>query len=138
MDLKRNPVICLLVAGMLIISLTGQAAAAFRMACEGTASCCCRTADAMPNPGSDMAPMAGGCCDVPRPQPCDLAGPVSTPATPFLPTESSIDPDIAGKLISTISLASPAIDGDTAACRSIGSPHRGGTPIYLLTQTFLC
>ncbi len=136
--MKRNPVICLLVAGLLIVSLTGQAAAAFRMACEGTAACCCRTTEAMPDVGFGMAAMAGGCCDVPESRPCDLAGPGSAPAAPFLPTESISFPEASEKLISILSMASPAIDANSSARRFIESPNFGDPPTYLLTQTFLC
>ncbi len=137
-DLRRNPIICLLVAGLLIVSLTGQAAAAFRMACEGTAACCCRNMAAMPDTGSDMAPMDGGCCDIPAPQPCDLAGPVSIPATPFLPTETNIESEIPGLFADAIPMASPAIEGRASGRIPIGPPTLAGPPVYLLTQTFLC
>ncbi len=135
--MKRNPIICILVAGLLIVSLTGQAAAAFKMACEGTASCCCQGMATMPGMGSDAAPMDGGCCANPEPQPCDLAGPVSTPAAPFLPTESSIEPDIPGAFAPAASMALPADHANTGRSHT-GPTVLAGPPIYLLTQTFLC
>ncbi len=136
--LRRNPIICLMVAGLLIVSLTGQAAAAFRMACEGTASCCCRGAVTMPDMGANMSSMGGGCCNIPESQPCDLAGPVSTPVAPFLPTETSIEPEIPGTYAYAVPTASPVPDGNASSRLPVGPPPLAGPPVYLLTQTLLC
>ena len=136
--MSRNPAICILVAGLLIVSLTGQAAAAFRMACEGTASCCCRDMVVMPDMGSDMASTGEGCCDIPEPQPCDLAGPVSTPVAPFLPTATGVAPDIPGALACAIPMDSHVRDGNASNRLLSVPPPLTGLPVYLLTQTFLC
>jgi hypothetical protein len=136
--LKRNPVICLLVTGLLIFSLTGQAAAAFRMACEGTAACCCKRTAAMAGTAAAMTSMGEGCCATPQPQPCDLAGPGSSPAAPFLPSEISGSPDIAPALAGFAATSRHALDG--GACRGvpIRPPSLADLPIYLQIQTFLC
>lgn len=136
--MKRNPFICVLIAGLLIVSLTGQAAAAFQMACEGTASCCCRNMAAMPAMAAAATPMGEGCCNTPVPQPCDLAGPVSSPAAPFLPSENISEPDIPMALaLSTLTAAYAPGDG-TSGRISLRPPSLAGPPLYLLTQTFLC
>lgn len=136
--MKRNPTMCLLIAGLLIVSLTGQAAAAFRMACEGTSACCCRNMEAMPDMAADTAPMDGGCCATAQPRPCDLAGPVSVPAALFLPTETNIEPDISAALASSIPTVAHAIDGGASDRLAIRPPSLAGPALYLLTQSFLC
>lgn len=136
--MRRNPIICILVASLLIISLTGQAAAAFRMACEGTAACCCQNMATMPATGSETAHGDEGCCTVPVTQPCDLAGPVPAQAVPFLPTASSFEPEIPGAFAPAFFTPAPAIDARGAVQRFMGPPNPTGPPIYLQTQTFLC
>ena len=137
MILRRNPSICLLIAFLLVVSLAGQAVAAFRMACEGTPACCCRNAPAMPDMPGDLADMAGGCCDIPVPQPCDLTGPVSSPAAPFLPTENN-----SGPVMAAVAMAAPVAvftpDGAATALVPIRPPTPAGPPVYLLIQSFLC
>lgn len=136
--MKRNPVICLLVTGLLIVSLTAQAAAALRMACEGTATCCCRNTAAMPDMTADTAPMGGGCCDIPISQPCDLAGPVSSPTAPFLPTENNIGADISAAFAGMPLAAVVTIDSGVSDRIPIRPPSLAGPPVYLLIQSFLC
>ena len=136
--MRRHPLICLLIAGLLIFSLTGQAAAAFRMACEGTTACCCLGTATMPDMADAMTPMDGGCCNTPEPQPCDLAGPVSAPAIPFLPTEINSAPDKAPALYAVGATSALTIDGGARRGIPIRPPSMAGPPIYLQTQTFLC
>ena len=136
--MKRNPTICLLIAGLLIFSLTGQAAAAFRMACEGTSTCCCKRMAVMADMAADGAPMGKGCCATPKPQPCDLAGPVSSPAVPFLPTEINSEPDIIPAMTSAAATSVDAIDGGAFHGIPINPLSLADPPIYLRTQTFLC
>ena len=136
--MRRNPTICLLIAGLLIVSLTGQAAAAFRMACDGTAACCCRNTAAMVGMAADMAPMGGDCCATPESQPCDLAGPASSPAAPFLPTGSSSETNIASALVSTAATSASAIDSGASHGIPTRSPLLADPPIYLKIQSFLC
>jgi hypothetical protein len=138
MFLRRNPFICLLVTSLLILSLAGQGAAAFTMACEGTAACCCRSNVAMPGMPVDMTPMGGGCCDTSVSQPCDLAGPPSSPADPFLPTTNNIAAEISAALVDTAPAAIETVDGGASARIPLRPPSRAGLPVYLLTQTFLC
>jgi hypothetical protein len=125
-----------LIAGLLIVSLTGQAAAAFRMACEGTAACCCRNTAAMVGMAADMAPMGGDCCATPESQPCDLAGPLSSPAAPFLPTEINSERDIVPSLAGAVATSGPFIDGSASQAVPV-PPSLAEPPIYLQTQTFL-
>ncbi len=137
--MRRNPVICLLIIGLLIFSLTGQAAAAFRMACEGTAVCCCKRMAAMADTmAADMTPMGDGCCATPQSQPCDLAGPVSSPSAPFLPTEINSKPDITPARTSAAVTSVSVIDGGASRGAPVKPPSLADPPIYLQTQTFLC
>ncbi len=136
--MRRNPVICLIVAGLLIVSLTGQAAAAFRMACEGTAACCCKGMAVGSDMAAAMAPMNGDCCAAPKRQPCDLAVPVSSPAAPFLPTEVSTAPDIAPALSAVGANSVHTFTGGAHRGIPIRPPSLAGPPLYLQTQTFLC
>ena len=136
--MKRHPLICLLVTVCMIASLTGQAAAAFRMACEGTASCCCRPDPATHAMPADMGPMSTGCCAPTPSQPCDLAGPMSVPAILFLPVENNFEPDIS---LALARLASATVDPNGSGVSDripIRPPTPAGPPIYLLIQAFLC
>jgi hypothetical protein len=137
MFLKRNPFICLLVTALLIMGLAGQGAAAFKMACEGTAACCCRSSAAMPGMPADMTPMGRGCCDTPEPQPCDLAGPFSSPADPFLPTINPFTAEFSAALADTAPAAIETTDGGASTRIPFRPPSLAGPPVYLLTQTFL-
>ncbi|MEA3232666.1 MAG: hypothetical protein U9Q05_13005 [Thermodesulfobacteriota bacterium] len=136
--MKRNPIICLLVVGLMIVTLTGQAAAAFRMACEGTTSCCCLTAPPTHSMPADITPMASGCCDTPFSHPCDLAGPASTSTAPFLPVENNAASDVSATFMIAASAAVDAINCGSFNRMSIRPPLLAGPPIYLLTQSFLC
>ncbi len=143
--MKRNPIISLFVALCLIVSFTGQAAASFRMACEGTASCCCMNEVPVPAMPTDMVPMGlppmdmdEGCCDTVPIQPCDLAGPVTNPAAPFLPVE--INSLQESSLVMAIQ-APVTIDRHRYGMPDripIGPPALAGPPIYVLIQSFLC
>ena len=137
-NLKRNPIICLLVTGLMIVTLTGQAAAAFRMACEGTTSCCCMTASPVDSIPADMAPMSSSCCETPFSQPCDLAGPAPTSTTPFLPVENNAASDVSPAFIIAASTAADAINCGSFNRISIRPPSLAGPPLYLLIQSFLC
>ena len=136
--MKRNPTICLLIAGLLIFSLTGQAAAAFRMACEGTSACCCERMAVMADMAADRAPMGKGCCATPKPQPCDLAGPLSSPAAPFLPTEINSERDIVPSLAGAVATSDPFVDGSASHAVPVKPPSLADPPIYLQIQSFLC
>ncbi|MBL0714237.1 MAG: hypothetical protein JJV98_11100 [Desulfosarcina sp.] len=136
--MQRNPVICLLLVSLMIVGLTGQAAAALRMACQGTASCCCRNVSRMYTMPADMAPMDPDCCDPTSPQPCDLAGPRSAPMAAFLPVENNAVPDSVLTLARAASAAVDAIKGGPSGRISIRPPSPAGPPVYLLIQSFLC
>jgi hypothetical protein len=136
--LKPNPVISLAIAGLLIVSLVGQAAASFRMACQSTAVCCCRHDQAMPAMGHEMAPMKKGCCETSFPPTCDLAGPLSLPPIPFLPTVNTLGPEMMMTLTGAPSTISDAADVGPGARKMPRPPFPDGPPTYLLTQTFLC
>lgn len=136
--MRRNPVICLIVAGLLIFSLIGPAAAALRMACEGTAACCCARMAAESHMAADMAPMNGDCCATPKPLPCDLAVPVSSPAAPFLPTGVNTAPDIGPALSAAGATSVHTIAGGAHRGTPIRPPSLVAPPLYLQTQTFLC
>ncbi len=136
--MKQNPIISLAVVGLLIISLAGQAAASFQMACQGTTGCCCRNAQAMPAMGGDMAPMGRGCCDPSPAQTCDLAGPLSSPSIPFLPTENTLGQDIALALADATAIMAGVNDTGACNCQILRPPPLAGPPTYLLNQTFLC
>ena len=138
LSLKHNPIISLTVAGLLIVSLAGQAAASFRMACQGTAACCCRSVQAMPAMGGDMAPMGSGCCETAPARTCDLAGPLSSPSIPFLPTENTLGPDIAKALAGAISALADSAAAGAFDRQILRPPPLAGLPTYLLHQTFLC
>ena len=136
--MKRNRIICLVIVGLMIVTLTGQTAAAYRMACEKMTSCCCRTAPTTHNLPTDMTPMDSGCCDTPFSQPCDLDGPASTPATPFLPVENNTAPDISPAYMIAASATIHATNYSSFDRISIRPPSLAGPPIYLLIQSFLC
>jgi hypothetical protein len=135
MVLNRKPAICLLVTSLLILSLAVQGGATLKMACEGTAACCCQTNTAMP---ADTGPMGGGCCAIPEAQPCDLAVPVSSPADPFLPTDNSPGPEASAALAYHTPISDAAAQGGPPASVICGPPSVAGPPVYLLIQTFLC
>jgi len=122
----------------MIVTLTGQAAATFRMACEGTTSCCCLTAPPTKSMPADMTPMASGCCNTPFSQPCDLAGPASTSAAPYLPVENTAAPDVSPAFTIAASAAVDAINCGSFNRISIRPPSLAGPPVYLLIQSFLC
>ncbi len=136
--MRRNPIICLIIVGLLMVSLAGQAAAAFQMACEGTASCCCRNMAAMPDMENHTPPMDVGCCGASDPQPCDLAGPGAIPVGPYLPTESVAEPTISAALASTIPSAHALADGIRSNDKGMRPAPPAGPPVYLLVQSFLC
>lgn len=137
-ELKKNSIICFLAAGLLVISLTCQAAAAFRMACEGSASCCCRNTEGTPGMGAGMMPMGKGCCETTATPPCDLAGPVSLPGALFLPTENTIEPDFGVALARGFLKVAGALGEGRRHRMLLRPPCLAGPPIYLSTQTFLC
>ena len=136
--MRRNPAICLLIAVLMVVSLTGQAAAAFRMACEGTSACCCKRMMAMADMSADRAPMDEGCCATPIPQPCDLSGPAPSSAAPFLPTEVSSERDIASVPAGNLATSAPGIDGGASQGVPKRPPFLADPPIYLQLQSFLC
>jgi hypothetical protein len=136
-ELKRNSALCLLIAGLLITSLTGQAAS-FSMACEGMSPCCCKRMAAMPDMVADMVPMGAGCCATPQTRPCDLAGPASSPEAPFLPSGFSSGPHTASVPAAAVPTSVSAIDGGAHHGIPIRPPSLADPPIYLQTQSFLC
>ena len=135
--MRRNPIICLIIVGLLMVSLTGQAVAAFQMACEGTASCCCRNMAAMPDRENDNPPMDVGCCGASAPQPCDLAGPGAIPVGPYLPTETVAAPTPSAALASTFFSAHAHVDGIRSNDNGMRPAPLAGPPLYLLVQSFL-
>lgn len=129
----------LLLIILLVITMTGQAASAYIMSCQGTASCCCMTPTA--NMGLNGAIPDGlnqDCCEPTPSQPCDIETVAHAVAVPFLSgfVTGSADSYMAAGMIAII------IDpGDVAlhmARRSENFSDRDGPPIYLQTQTFLC
>ena len=129
----------LLLIILLVITMTGQAASAFIMSCQGTASCCCiaPTADMAMN-GTMPAGLNQDCCDTTPSQPCDIETATQAVAAPFLSgfVTGSVDSYMAAGMIAIIT-----DPGDAAlhmARRSAHFSDRGGPPIYLQTQTFLC
>lgn len=136
--MKHNPIISLAVVGLLIVSLAGQAMASFKMACQGTRSCCCRNARAMPDMGGDMAPMRSSCCEASPAQTCDLAGPLASPSIPFRPSIKTLGPEFAMTLAGVLSTISGGASDGVGAIKIPRPPSLAGPPTYLLTQTFLC
>ncbi len=128
---------------LLILSLTGQAAAAFVMPCRGTTSCCCQPMAS----GMDRAgPMTAGmthetrpsCCEATPSQPCDIASDAQPARVPFL-TTVSVDrvggyapAGLAAPLTVSTSMVSSSRYDD------LPSSGRGDPPVYLLIQTILC
>jgi hypothetical protein len=129
----------LLLIILLVITMTGQAASAYIMSCQGTASCCCiaPTADMGMN-GAMPGGVNQGCCDTTSAQPCDIETATQAVAVPFLSgfVTGSVDSYMAAGITAIIS------DPDDVALhmarRSANFSDRGGPPIYLQTQTFLC
>ncbi len=136
--MKRNPIICLIISGLLVVSLAGQAAAALKMACEGTMSCCCRNMAATPERGNDPSSTGTGCCGTSAPQPCDLSGPGAIPVGPYLPKQTASEPSSSVALASAIHTAFSLVDDDRSRSGGMRPTRLSGPPIYLLVQTFLC
>lgn len=129
----------LLLVILLVISMTSQAASAYVMSCQGTTSCCCMA----PTPGMNMnGVMPGGmgqdCCETTPSQPCDIETTPQTAALPFLPcfVTGSVDSYMAAGMIATI--VDPAVVSPYRTRQAEDFANRGGPPIYLQTQTFLC
>jgi hypothetical protein len=129
----------LLLTVLLVGSVTSQAAAAYVMACQGTASCCCNA------PTSDMdmnGVMPGGmdqnCCNATTSEPCDIETTTRAGSVPFLsvPVTGSVDSLMAVGLTATI--VDPVDDALNLARHSENFTDRDGPPIYLQTQHFLC
>lgn len=129
----------LLLAILLVLTMTSQAAAAYVMACQGTASCCCIA----PNPDVDMTrALSGGmdqnCCTTTPSEPCDLETTSQAGTVPFLPgfVTGSVDSHMA------VGLTAPIVDPADVALNLARLPEnftdRSGPPIYLQTQRFLC
>jgi len=124
---------------LLVITITGQAASAYIMSCQGTAACCCMapTADMGMN-GTQPGGVNQGCCDTTPAQPCDIETAPQAVAVPFLSgfVTGSVDRYMAAGTIAIV------IGPDDVALhwarRSADFSDRGGPPIYLQTQTFLC
>jgi hypothetical protein len=137
-NLKRNRIICLVIVGLMIVTLTGQAAAAYRMACEKMTSCCCRAAPTMQDLPTEMTLMDSGCCETPFSHPCDLDGPASTPAAPFLPVETNTAPELSPAFMIAAPATVHATNCGSFDRMSIRPPSLAVPPIYLLIQSFLC
>lgn len=129
----------LLLVILLVVTMTGQAAAAYIMSCQGTASCCCIA----PNPDVGMAgAMPGGmdqnCCTTTPSEPCDLETTSQAGVAPFLSgfVTGSVDSHMA------IGLTAPIVDPGADALKTTRHSKifsdRDGPPIYLQTQHFLC
>jgi hypothetical protein len=118
---------------LLILSLTGQAAAAFVMPCRGTTSCCCQ-------------PMAAGmthetrpsCCETPPSQPCDIASDAHPTRVPFLTTVSvdRVGGYAPAGLAAPLTVSTSIISSFRYDDRHTSG--RGDPPVYLLIQTILC
>jgi hypothetical protein len=129
----------LLLAILLVVTVTSQAAAAYVMTCQGTASCCCNA----PTPEMGMnGVMPGGmdqnCCDTTTPEPCDIETAARAGTVPFLSVSvtGSVDSVMAVGLTATI--VDPADDALNLVRHSENFTGRDGPPIYLHTQHFLC
>jgi hypothetical protein len=132
-----------LVIALLILTVTGQAAAAFVMPCRGTAACCCPPSAVSTDTTGPMTPgmtheTRTACCETSPAQPCDIA-PNTQPAhvTHFVcPSASRANGHaLAG------SAAVPAAPTGIAWHAYHGGPAstgRGDPPLYLVIQTFLC
>lgn len=129
----------LLLAILLVVTMTSQAAAAYVMSCQGTASCCCLA------PKSDMGmngAMPGGmdqnCCDPTPSDPCEIETNSHAAVEPFLSgfVTGSVDNH------TTAGMTAPIVDPDEATLKMARLPEnytdRDGPPIYLQTQHFLC
>jgi len=132
-----------LVIALLILTVTGQAAAAFVMPCRGTAACCCSPSAVSKDTTGSMTPGLAhetrtACCETSPAPPCDIA-PNTQPAhvTHFVcPTVgrahgyalagSATVPTVPTGIVLHASLDGPASTG------------RGDPPLYLVIQTFLC
>lgn len=82
--------------------------------------------------------MGQDCCDTRPSQPCDIETTSPAVAIPFLPsfTTSSVDSYMVAGMIATI--VDPAVVTPYRTRQAEDFANRGGPPIYLQTQTFLC
>ena len=124
---------------LLVFSLTSQAVSAYVMSCRDTATCCCTGMAASMNM---TGPMSGGmeqnCCTTAPSDPCDIETVPNAAAEPFLSGfgHGSGNDDVTAGLTAFI------IDsGDNTLHMARQAEHfadRGGPPIYLQIQSFLC
>ena len=137
--MKTHKLPSLLLGILLVFTTTSQAAAAYGMSCQGTASCCC----VVPQTDMDMnVAMPGGmdpnCCTSGPSDPSDFETASRAVAEPFLSgfVNGGVDRHMA------TGLTAPITDpGDVAlniAWHSENFADRDGPPIYLQTQHFLC
>ena len=129
----------LLLVILLIITMTGQAASAYILSCQGTVSCCCIS------PASDMDmsdTMPGGmdqnCCTTTPSDPCDIETTPHAAAEPFLSgfANGSVEGDMTAGLTGFI--IDPGDDALHMARQAENFVDRSGPPIYLQIQSFLC
>ena len=131
-----------LVITLLVLALSGQAAAALVMPCRGTASCCCQPAAGMETTGP-MAPGMGhetrpSCCDTAPSQPCDIASDAQPAHKPFI--ISTFVDRVDGYTPAGLA-ALPTVSTGTifhSPNDDLAVTGRGDPPLYLVIQTFLC
>lgn len=128
-----------LLAILLVIAMTDQAASASVMSCRGTATCCCTNpASPMDMSGAMPAGMDRNCCTTTPSAPCDIETTSHAAAEPFLSgfVTGSVASYMAAGL--TAGIVAPGDVALNMARRAEDFLDRGGPPIYLQTQTFLC
>lgn len=136
--MHHRPRIALILALLLVASLTGQALAAYRMPCADTPNCCCRAMSPTPVDAHGMAQAPGNCCDPVPAQPCDWN---------TLPSGVNALP---GAVISSADLR-PLTTALTVSVETVSPPLTlvlepadaaplipSGPPIYLRNQNLLC
>jgi len=136
---RNHKHLSLLLAILLVFTMTSQAAAAYVMSCQGTASCCCIA----PQPDMEMnhampSGMDSNCCPPASPEPCDIETTSRAAAEPFLSgfVTGSVDRHMATGL--TAPIVDPGVTTLNWARHSENFTDRGGPPLYLQTQRFLC
>ena len=134
---KNRKHLSILLAILLVVTLTGQAALAFSMPCRGTSSCCCSTSN------MDMTTaMPGGmdrnCCETAPEKPCDIQTTSPVSAEPYLSSASTGNGEAESVFQLTAMTIDPAHAGLIMASLFREFPDRGSPPVYLQNQSFLC
>ena len=135
--MKNRKHLSILLAILLVVTMTSQAALAFSMPCRGTSSCCCTSAtmdmtEAMPG-GMDQS-----CCETAPEKSCDIQTTTPVSAEPYLSSSSTGHGDAEQVFPSTVVTIDPAHAGLIMSNLFRDFSDRGSPPVYLQNQSFLC